>query len=857
MKNLCSRAGRGLLAGCVAALLTACGGGDDSPPPPPPVVVTAPAISTQPQDATALAGANVSFAVQATGTAPLSYQWLRDGVAISGATEATLSMPVSVEDQGRGFSVRVTNGAGNVTSNAAKLTVLTEDKDPFIGAHPTVELSNATPASGDSVTVTVDVADATALRLVPSGAGCGSLVTTQLAGTRLSVNGSVANEGLCTLTADVTRASGVTTYTNAFTVVPRTLAAQGLVFKNGSYFASGDFEALASNAANIAALEVPQSFINGGSGVVYATVTGTRATQRMLFKLSGVPGYYVVTGTPEGARLRFDVEVSPRFMKDASAPRQRTLTAQPIDNQGAVGAALTRTANFQRVGSGPLQVSLSFDSNDDVDLHVVTPAGVDVYYGNSSNTGGSLDLDSNPGCNIDYVNNENVVWPVSSTPAAGTYTVRVDLYQSCTRGPVNFTVKVSNCGAVSTYTGSFVAANQDGGGPGGGRFVAEIPYVPCSGLSVAGRATYDDYVPTFSGLSTTARALPIRQAKVEVRAVAGDALLGKGSTDENGDYAVDFRMDTPGAYYVKVLAEQDNAVVRQRVVNDKDELYAIKSANVDGAQQPTATDVNLVARKAASFAEVFNIFDLGVSAYKEVSLRTGILMPLLTWEWSNGVVPACKTSCYSDAKTRIQVLSSPADDDAYDDSVLAHEFGHFFMQRYAAENSPGGRHGSGERSNPRLAWSEGAATYFGQQLLRQAQYLDTNAAGAAAVNLEQPGAGIPAGTDDGSPTGKVSEAVVAALLWDLADGAQDSTLQEGAAIKDVIVSPDNVFGTLKALRGATFRSVGNPAVVDFLDKYICLGYATWEASAGSNFRGLVAVLNGFPYATAGAPACSP
>ncbi|RZJ12535.1 MAG: hypothetical protein EOP39_03365 [Rubrivivax sp.] len=841
---------------CCLAVLSACGGSDNSPADPPPVVVAAPAVSAQPQDATALAGANVAFTVQATGSAPLSYQWLRDGVVIPAATEATLSLAASVDDQGRSFSVRVANSAGSVTSAAVKLTVLTEDKDPFAGASPTVQLSNPSPGSGEAVSVTLDVADATSLRLVPSGAGCGSLSTTQLSGTRLSVNGVVANEGLCTLTADVSRAGGITTYTNAFTVVPRTLAAQGFSFRNGSYLPSGEFEATASGAAYIAALEVPQSFINGGSGVVYATVGGAGATQRMLFKIAGIPGYFVAKGTPEGARLRFDVEVSPRFMKDGSAPRQRTLTAQPIDSQGALGAALTRTASFQRVGSGPLQVSLSFDGNDDLDLHVVTPAGTDVYYGNRANTGGSLDLDSNSGCSIDYLNNENVVWPVNSSPAAGTYSVRVALYQSCSKSPVNFTVKVSNCGTVTSYTGAFTAADQSAGGAGSGRVVADIPFVPC-GLSVSGRATYDDYVPTISGLSATARSLPIRRAKVEVRAVAGDALLGKGSTDENGDYLVDFRMETPGAYYVKVLAEQDDTAVRQRVVNDKDELYSAKSAPVDATQQATAVDVNIVAGRASSFAEAFNIFDLGVSAFREVSLRTGELMTTLTWEWTSGGNPACRTTCYVDAKARIHVLSAPADEDAYDDSVLAHQFGHFFLQQHSAENSMGGKHSSAERSEPRLAWSEGAALFVGQQVLRQAQYLDTNVAGARGLNLEQPGEGIPSGTDDGATAGKVSEATVAALLWDLADGAQDSASQGATAIKDTLVAPHNVFGALKAMRGATFRSPGNPTLVDFLDKYICLGHATWESSAGSNFRGLVSVLNAFPYSPTGAPACAP
>ena len=51
----------------------------------------APAITTQPVSRTVTAGQAASFSVAATGTAPLSYQWMKGGTPIAGATSATYS----------------------------------------------------------------------------------------------------------------------------------------------------------------------------------------------------------------------------------------------------------------------------------------------------------------------------------------------------------------------------------------------------------------------------------------------------------------------------------------------------------------------------------------------------------------------------------------------------------------------------------------------------------------------------------------------------------------------------------------------------------------------------------------------
>ncbi|HAB19258.1 MAG TPA: hypothetical protein DCE44_22875, partial [Verrucomicrobiales bacterium] len=82
-----------------------------------------PTIVTQPQSIAALGGESVTFSVVAEGLGPLSYQWLKAGTEIVGATAASLTLPsVSLRDAGV-YSVRVSNPGRSVESADATLAV--------------------------------------------------------------------------------------------------------------------------------------------------------------------------------------------------------------------------------------------------------------------------------------------------------------------------------------------------------------------------------------------------------------------------------------------------------------------------------------------------------------------------------------------------------------------------------------------------------------------------------------------------------------------------------------------------------------------------------------------------------------
>jgi hypothetical protein len=108
-----------------------------------------PAITNQPQSITTAQGNTASFSVTATGAAPLTYQWKKNGVNISGATNATYEIQsVAFADSGN-YSVVVSNAAGSVTSNNATLKVAAPNTIPI--AEINTPATGATYAGGDVI----------------------------------------------------------------------------------------------------------------------------------------------------------------------------------------------------------------------------------------------------------------------------------------------------------------------------------------------------------------------------------------------------------------------------------------------------------------------------------------------------------------------------------------------------------------------------------------------------------------------------------------------------------------------------------------------------------------------------------
>lgn len=92
-------------------------------------VLAAPVITTQPAAVTVAPGETARFAVAATGSPTPSYQWLKNGVAIAGATSASYTTPaLTLADSGAVYAVRLSNSQGEVLSDNAVLTVAADNR---------------------------------------------------------------------------------------------------------------------------------------------------------------------------------------------------------------------------------------------------------------------------------------------------------------------------------------------------------------------------------------------------------------------------------------------------------------------------------------------------------------------------------------------------------------------------------------------------------------------------------------------------------------------------------------------------------------------------------------------------------
>jgi len=207
--------------------------------------------------------------------------------------------------------------------------------------------------------------------------------------------------------------------------------------------------------------------INGGSAqVTVATPSGSFTDIYVV--VEGVDGYYQLTlpapVTAEDLLLTLGQRV----------PKQAFSLTYGIGSAGAVGGYATVPVTVIPVGTGEVQVSVSWNVESDVDLHVVEPGNEEVFYGNpQSAAGGVLDLDSNPACSIDGKKNENITW---TNAPSGSYTVRVDYYDSCGETATDYVVTVQRKGhAPETFTGSFTGPG-DAGGAGSGTQITTFTF---------------------------------------------------------------------------------------------------------------------------------------------------------------------------------------------------------------------------------------------------------------------------------------------------------------------------------------------------------------------------------------------
>ena len=323
---------------------------------------TAPAISSQPVSKTVTAGQIASFSVTATGTAPLSYQWQRNGAAISGAISSTYTTPATTStDNGALFAVVVSNSIGKVTSNSATLTV---NGAPVITSQP----PSKTVTAGQTATFAVTATGGTPLAYQWRKNGTaitGATSTSYTTPAETTADNGAQFSVLVSNTAGSATSSGATLSVNASTVVLNASPAS-LSFGSISTGATSTLGVTLTNSGNasvtisgISTTGVGFSTSNVSSGTVLAP--GQSAALNVTFaptSTGGVAGSVTVasnaTNSPAtistsgtGVQSNFATWVSPSLNRVGQTDAPGTLSS--IALSGARG----ETVDTQVVVHGP------------------------------------------------------------------------------------------------------------------------------------------------------------------------------------------------------------------------------------------------------------------------------------------------------------------------------------------------------------------------------------------------------------------------------------------------------------------------------------------------------------------------
>jgi hypothetical protein len=148
-------------------------------------------------------------------------------------------------------------------------------------------------------------------------------------------------------------------------------------------------------------------------------------------------GNYILNycvASPPGADFHRNSDLVARMAElRRSLEEKRRQCAPPVQRDTSVDRAKREGGRI-----GAVNVILTWNTRDDLDLHVNCPNGDEIFFRQKTNCGGELDVDKNANSrNLTTTPVENVTWPENAAPP-GTYRVEVNPYNF--NPPVEFKV---------------------------------------------------------------------------------------------------------------------------------------------------------------------------------------------------------------------------------------------------------------------------------------------------------------------------------------------------------------------------------------------------------------------------------
>ncbi len=333
------------------------------------VVNVPPAITQQPQSLSVIAGQAASFSVIASGAAPLSYQWKKGGVNISGATGATFNIPNAQAADAASYTVVVSNVAGNVTSNAATLTVNPAAVAPAITQQPqslvvnlgqsasfTVSASGTAPLSYQWKKGGVNISGATAATFTIAHAQSADAASYTVA---VSNSAGSATSNAVTLTVNI--APTITQQPQPITVVAGNQASFSVV-ASGTAPLSYQWKKNGTNISGATAatysIASAQSVDAANYTVAVSNVVGTVISDTALLTVNPASVAPTITQQPQSLVVVAGQSASFTVVASGTAPLSYQWKKNGVNISGATSATYT-IANAQAANAASYTVAVS------------------------------------------------------------------------------------------------------------------------------------------------------------------------------------------------------------------------------------------------------------------------------------------------------------------------------------------------------------------------------------------------------------------------------------------------------------------------------------------------------------------
>ena len=358
----------------------------------------APSITTQPASQSVTAGQTATFSVAATGTAPLSYQWQKNGVNVGANSSSYTTAAATTSDNGASFTVTVTNSAGNIKSAAAILTVNAAPVAPSITTQP----GSQSVTAGQTATFSVAATGTAPLsyQWQKNGVNVGtnsSSYTTAAATT--SDNGA-------SFTVTITNSAGNIKSAAAILTVNAAPVAPSITTQPGSQSVTAGQTATFSVAATGTA---PLSYQWQKNGVNVGTNSSSYTTAAATTSDNGAS--FTVTITNSAGNIKSAAAI----LTVNAAPVAPSITTQP----GSQSVTAGQTATFSVAATGTAPLSYQWQKN-----------GVNVGTNSSSYTAAATTSDNGASFTVTITNSAGniksaaAILTVNAAPVAPSITTQ-------------------------------------------------------------------------------------------------------------------------------------------------------------------------------------------------------------------------------------------------------------------------------------------------------------------------------------------------------------------------------------------------------------------------------------------------